>query len=272
MPDDQDEPAKPSSTPTPRPGRGEPGGGPVEDWLDGVERLPNRFVDGAEIRILWEDWDEGFVVVDKPAGLLSIPGRGPERANCVEAQVRRMVPRAEMAQAVHRLDLETSGLMIVAIRRFAVPMFTEMFEKRFIDKTYIAVLPNWVPWGGVIELPIAASKRPRYCVAEGGRYARTDWARMERHALGWRVRLTPHTGRTHQLRLHCAHPIPQRGLGSPILGDSLYGDPNSAPRLMLHASALSIYDGRYHWESPPPPEFDPLLEPDSSVSWDLSGG
>jgi len=184
----------------------------------------------------------GWVAVDKPAGLLTVPGRGPERADCVEAQVRALFPRAERAYAAHRLDLETSGVVVVALDRERSVTLTAAFTERRVEKRYEAVLAAPCQGAGRIALPIGPDTPPRQRIADDGRPAVTHWRALGPH----RIALVPETGRTHQLRLHCA-----AGLGGPILGDSLYGDPTAAPRLLLHATALQVA-GFPRWTSPPP--------------------
>ena len=195
---------------------------------------------GAQIRVI--DAGDGWVAVDKPAGLLTVPGRGPERADCVEAQVRALFPSAERAFAAHRLDLETSGIVVVALDRARSAQLTAAFAERRVQKRYEAVLAAPCFGAGQIALAIGPDTPPRQRIAADGRPALTRWQALDPN----RVALVPETGRTHQLRLHCA-----AGLGAPIVGDSLYGDPSSAPRLLLHAAALAI-DGFPPWTSPPP--------------------
>ncbi len=215
-------------------------------WLSDADRLAPRFVPGARIRVTHQG--DGWVVVDKPAGLLTVPGRGPERADCVEAQVRAVHGDA---WAVHRLDLETSGLVVVATRRDALVSLSCAYEERRVQKAYVAVVDGVLAGGGVVDAPIGPGVRPRFAVVDGGRPSRTRWTVVD-VAGGWsRLALVPETGRTHQLRLHCAHV-----LGTPIIGDSLYGDPASADRLLLHAERLVVPDPRsgasVELVSPPP--------------------
>jgi tRNA pseudouridine32 synthase/23S rRNA pseudouridine746 synthase len=197
-----------------------------------ADPLPDRFDRAARIALAWEG--HGAVIVRKPAGLLTVPGRGPERADCVEAQVRALFPGASVVTAVHRLDLETSGLVAVALDRAAVTRLSAAFEARTVHKVYEAILEGEPPGeSGRIDAAIGPAVRPRFAVRPDGRPAVTRWERIGPR----RVRLLPETGRTHQLRLHAAW---AGGLAAPIAGDSLYGDPGSAPRLLLHATALAI--------------------------------
>ena len=178
--------------------------------------------------------DSALLVVDKPAGLLSVPGLTGEES--VESLLRRQYGEVYM---VHRLDQDTSGLMVVARTRDAYHLLQRQFLERTIDKMYIAVVDGIVEGSGTIRLPLRPDPldRPRQVVDhEQGKEAVTDYRVLDRVGQGRvRLALTPHTGRTHQLRMHCAH---QEGLGCPIVGDRLYGRP--AERLMLHAAKLSF--------------------------------
>lgn len=216
-----------------------------------------------DLRLVAQEPD--FVVVDKPSGLLSVPGRGPEKADCVIARVRAMVEHASGPMMVHRLDMETSGLLVVALTPEAQRALSRQFEDRLVEKEYIALLEGHVtPDRGEVRVPMRldVDRRP-YQIADfvQGRPATTRFEVLERGP-GWtRVRFSPQTGRSHQLRLHSALPPVladghEGGLGCPILGDPLYGRDESAPRLMLHASRLGFTrpaDGaRVVYECPAP--------------------
>jgi tRNA pseudouridine32 synthase/23S rRNA pseudouridine746 synthase len=181
--------------------------------------------------------DEAIVVADKPAGLLSVPGRGEDRADCLIARLRAVFPGVLL---VHRLDLDTSGVMVFALTRAAQADLGRQFEARAVDKTYFARLAGRLePDAGRVDLPLIVDwpNRPRQHVNhQTGRPAQTDWQVIDRDAAETRVRLTPLTGRSHQLRVHMAE------LGHPILGDSLYatGAARDFPRLMLHAETLRL--------------------------------
>jgi tRNA pseudouridine32 synthase/23S rRNA pseudouridine746 synthase len=182
--------------------------------------------------------DDAVIAFDKPAGLLAVPGRGPDKQDCLWLQVRGRWPDALV---VHRLDMATSGLMLFAR---GLPMqrhLSRAFAQRHVDKQYVAVVDGQLAEAqGRIELPLAADwpRRPlQHVDALEGRPARTDWQRLEQHEHSARLALQPHTGRTHQLRVHLA------AIGHPILGDALYAPPDvqaRAPRLMLHALALRL--------------------------------
>ncbi len=181
--------------------------------------------------------DHQILVVDKPAGLLSVPGKGPELADCLLARVQAAFPTALL---VHRLDRDTSGVMVFALTPHAQRHLGLQFERRKVRKSYVArVWGRLEPKTGTVDLPIIVDwpNRPRQKVChETGRAAVTDW-RVLRHGMDeTRVRLMPLTGRSHQLRVHMAE------LGHPILGDPLYaqGPARAYPRLMLHSEELRL--------------------------------
>ena len=214
-----------------------------------LEAVPDRPFQAPDMRAVPLEIvhaDGCLVVVDKPAGLLAVPGRGPDRQDSVTTRIRARFPEARGPLTVHRLDMDTSGLMLVALTTQAQRSLSMAFEARDIDKRYVALLEGRLDdAGGELQLAtrLDPSDRPRQVVDPvRGRIGRTRWRRLgfESGSAGrWatRVDFEPLTGRTHQLRLHAAHPA---GLGRPILGDRLYGDPASAPRLMLHATALAF--------------------------------
>lgn len=180
--------------------------------------------------------DAEIVIVDKPAGLLSVPGKGEHLSDCMIARLQRIFPDALL---VHRLDLDTSGVMVFALTRHAQRFLSKEFEERRTKKAYLARLWGHLePKEGTVDLPLAVDwpNRPKQKVDHiVGKASRTDW-RVLRHEAGGttRVRLFPLTGRSHQLRVH------MQALGHPILGDPLYaeGAARDAPRLMLHAESL----------------------------------
>jgi tRNA pseudouridine32 synthase/23S rRNA pseudouridine746 synthase len=184
--------------------------------------------------------DEALLVLRKPSGLLSVPGRGEERADCVASRIQARYPEARV---VHRLDMATSGLMVFGLGLDAQRALGRAFETRRVDKRYEAVVAGRVTAdAGQVDLPLLCDwpNRPRQMVdRERGKPALTHWRVQERDPLGAhsRVALHPITGRSHQLRVHLA------ALGHPILGDELYGDAASrhaAPRLLLHACRLGL--------------------------------
>jgi tRNA pseudouridine32 synthase / 23S rRNA pseudouridine746 synthase len=203
-----------------------------------------------------------LVVIDKPSGLPAVPGRASGLQDCVASRVQARWPDALV---VHRLDMATSGLMLMARGVAAQRMLAAMFERREIEKRYVAIVAGHVPqapdagWAE-IALPLAADwpARPRQKVdRERGKPSLTRWRVLEQPAdvatPRTRVELQPLSGRTHQLRVHMA------AIGHPILGDALYAPATVqalAPRLLLHACALGFADpagsGALAFDSPAP--------------------
>ena len=181
--------------------------------------------------------DARVLFVDKPAGLLSVPGRGPHLADCLMARLEATHPGVLL---VHRLDRDTSGVMVFARDAGAQRHLGLQFERRVPTKTYVARLKGKLaPETGCVELPLAVDwpRRPLHRVDhEGGRPARTDWRVVRAGQDETRVRLTPRTGRTHQLRVHML------SLGHPILGDPFYAPETipDHPRMMLHSESLRL--------------------------------
>lgn len=188
------------------------------------------------LSVLHEDRD--MIVVNKPGGLLSVPGRTPDLQDSVLTRIRNTHPNA---QAVHRLDLGTSGVLAVATRRKAEATLRQQFQDRRTRKVYLALVRGVVAKdAGTIDQPMICDwpNRPRQVICHAtGKPAVTDYAVVERSAEATLVRLFPHTGRSHQLRVHLAW------LGHPIFGDNLYGpDQNDDPAtLHLHAQQLGLY-------------------------------
>jgi tRNA pseudouridine32 synthase/23S rRNA pseudouridine746 synthase len=186
------------------------------------------------LRILHRDAD--VLVLDKPAGLLSVPGRGEDRADSLQARVLAAFPEALL---VHRLDLDTSGVIVFALSAAAQKNLGRQFEHRQTRKVYLARLwGHLAPQKGRVDLPLTVDwpNRPRQHVNhKTGKPAVTDWRVVKLAPDGTtRVRLFPLTGRSHQLRVH------MKALGHPILGDPLYaeGPARDFARLMLHAESL----------------------------------
>lgn len=182
--------------------------------------------------------DATWIVVDKPAGLPSVPGRTLTLKDCASTRVQRLYPDALV---VHRLDMATSGLLLFARGPGVQRALGRAFEQRHVAKRYIAVVHGQPQADeGSIDLPLSADwpKRPLQRVdSVGGKPALTHWRVIARETQSTRVELTPVTGRTHQLRAHLA------AIGHPILGDALYAPPAAqamAPRLLLHASLLEL--------------------------------
>src|SRR6185437_11178771 len=189
--------------------------------------------------------DEDILVVDKPSGLLSVAGKDPALADCL---ARRAEERFPGARIVHRLDKDTSGVMVLGLSKRAISGLGIQFEKRQTKKAYVARV-----WGelegetGRVDLPLAVDweNKPRQRVDfEQGRVAQTYWRVLARAPGITRVALVPRTGRTHQLRVH------MMAIGHPILGDAFYATgaaKTAAERLQLHAEQLSFThpgDGR----------------------------
>lgn len=181
--------------------------------------------------------DEEILVLNKPSGLLTVAGNAENLADCLESRANATFPGA---RPVHRLDKDTSGLIVFARTPAALAYIGLQFEKRQTNKTYQALV-----WGqpseesGLVDQPLKTDwpNRPKQCIcAKGGRPAQTEWRVMDR-SNSVRLLLRPLTGRTHQLRVHMAF------LGHPILGDNLYAHTaalNASARLCLHACTLSF--------------------------------
>lgn len=182
--------------------------------------------------------DEHLIVANKPAGLLSVPGKGPENQNCLSNQVLKLNPNARIA---HRLDQGTSGMVIFPLSYIALRNLTQHFEDKKIQKRYLAVVDGLVNQDqGEIDLPLICDwpNRPlqKVCFEHGKKaVTRYDVISRDQTLQQTRIHLYPITGRTHQLRVHML------SLGHIILGDGLYATPEikqKAPRLLLHAQDL----------------------------------
>ena len=189
--------------------------------------------------------DEGLIVLDKPTGLLAVPGRGPDLQDCLSARVQAIF---STALVVHRLDRDTSGLMVMALTADAQRELSRQFAERTTEKRYVAVVAGCPEAdSGKIELPMRKDfdRPPRHRIdVEQGKLAETCWTVVERMEDRSRLEVCPLTGRSHQIRLHLAT------IGHPILGDKLYATEEAlamAPRLLLHSETLTIshpIDGR----------------------------
>lgn len=208
--------------------------------------------------------DEALLVLDKPAGLLSVPGRGADKQDCLSARVQRLYPDALI---VHRLDMATSGLLLMARGADMQRRLSMAFEAREVHKRYLAVVAGHVAPSGTppdgwseIDLPLLTDwpNRPLQKVDAAGKPSLTRWRVLahEHDAQGrpqTRLELEPVTGRSHQLRVHL------QAIGHPILGDALYATTEErarSPRLLLHASAIALphplSGALLHLESPAP--------------------
>jgi tRNA pseudouridine32 synthase / 23S rRNA pseudouridine746 synthase len=187
--------------------------------------------------------DAHMLVLEKPAGLLSVPGRGEDKQDCLAARAQREYPDALI---VHRLDMATSGLLLMARGAPMQSLLSRAFAARTVGKRYLAVVsgqlesPASADGWGLIDLPLAADwpNRPRRIVDPAhGKPSQTRWRTLEVLDACTRLELEPITGRSHQLRVHL------QALGHPILGDSLYAPTEVqalSPRLMLHATELRL--------------------------------
>ena len=205
--------------------------------------------------IIYED--DRLIVCNKPNGLLTVPGKDPSLSDCLEARVQARYPDRAATKVVHRLDKDTSGLILLAFDKPALARLGSQFEHRQVEKYYVARV-----WGaiegesGLVDLPLATDweNKPRQCVDyESGRAAQTRWEVLAREPQATRLKLMPLTGRTHQLRVHML------AIGHPILGDSFYAEGEAlmaADRLQLHAEMLRFAhpdDGRTMYLVSPAP-------------------
>lgn len=198
--------------------------------------------------------DAALLVVDKPGGLLSVPGRGEDKQDCLIARLQAGYPGARI---VHRLDQDTSGLLVVARDAGTHRELSRQFHDREVEKIYAAlVLGQPAGDGGMIDLPLRYDPptKPRHVIdRDNGQSALTEWRLLSRHDGYSRLALVPHTGRSHQLRVHML------ALGHPMLGDALYAPAEACPpgsRLCLHAETLAfvhpVHGGRLRFHRPAP--------------------
>ncbi len=191
--------------------------------------------------------NEELLLVNKPGGLLSVPGRGDDKQDCVIHRVQQHYPEALI---VHRLDMATSGLLLLARGAVAQRRLSMAFEARRVQKRYLALLVGELAGtdAGEVNLPLSADwpNRPLQKIdLLAGKPSLTRYRVLARGAGQTRVALEPVTGRTHQLRVHML------ALGHPIVGDALYGGGQAGERLCLHACALSLPDWGLSFECPP---------------------
>lgn len=203
-------------------------------------------------QILFED--AALLMVAKPEGLLSVPGLGPDKQDCLITRLQQEYPEARI---VHRLDRDTSGLMVLARNADVHRELSRQFHDREVDKSYVALVYGHPSENeGSIDLPLRYDPptKPRQVVDPvNGQHALTHWRVLERKPRMTRMSLVPHTGRTHQLRVH------MQALGHPILGDALYAEAEGlalSPRLCLHAEQLQLTHPvtglRMHFQFPAP--------------------
>lgn len=196
--------------------------------------------DTKDIEVIYET--EEFVVVNKPGGLLAVPGRGPDKQDCVVRRIKERYGEIIDQPSVHRLDMYTSGLMVLARTAGAHRALSIQFEQRKVSKMYIALLDGIIEQDrGTIQLSfrLDVDNRP-YQIYDPvqGKEGITHWKKLAVESNKTRIEFTPITGRTHQLRLHASHP---KGLGIPIVGDKLYGTGKEGDQMCLHASRLQFY-------------------------------
>jgi len=211
----------------------------LEHMLEGIDMDENPLLanpcEGKTVEIIYQDND--MAVVNKPAEFLSVPGKTIE--DSVYLRMKQHFPDATGPLIVHRLDMSTSGLMVIALTHRANKSLQKQFIQRTIQKRYVALVDGLIEQDeGIINLPLRGDldDRPRQLVCyEHGKPAETKWEVIERKCSRTKVYLYPKTGRTHQLRVHCAH---VEGLHMPMIGDDLYG--NKADRLHLHAERLEL--------------------------------
>ncbi|GIU44962.1 RNA pseudouridine synthase [Shewanella sairae] len=211
----------------------------LSHMLEGIEMDENPLLtnpaEGKSLEVIYQD--DVMAVVNKPAEFLSVPGKNV--TDSVYARMKALFPKATGPLIVHRLDMSTSGLMVIALSSEANKSLAQQFIARTVEKRYVAQVSGVVEAAqGEISLPLRGDidDRPRQLVCyEHGKHAQTKWQVKSRSADATMLYLYPHTGRTHQLRVHCAH---HDGLHLPIIGDDLYG--NKSNRLHLHAQRLVL--------------------------------
>lgn len=207
--------------------------------LDGIEMDENPFyenpAEGKDLEIIFED--DYMLAINKPAEFLSVPGKLV--TDSVYSRIQQMYPDATGPLVVHRLDMSTSGIMLIAKTEAIYVALQAQFIKRKVKKTYEAVLDGIIETdNGIIDLPLRVDldDRPRQMVCyEYGKPAQTHWEKINIENNKTRIHFYPITGRTHQLRVHASHPL---GLNTPITGDDLYGTKSN--RLHLHAKAITF--------------------------------
>jgi len=214
-----------------------------EVWIDDARLEATCYANA--FQIIQED--PLFIILNKPSGLLSVPGKGPDKSDCLSTRVQKMHPHALV---VHRLDQATSGLMMMAIGPSSQRQLSGLFEKGQVHKTYMAKVKGQLPVSDVwqeIDAPIHAdwSLRPRRVVDERGKSSLTRYRCIKANATSSLLEIEPMSGRTHQIRVHLSH------IGHPIWGDALYADPDTlslSSRLLLHAKTLRFMHPLSHEE------------------------
>ncbi len=191
------------------------------------------------MEILYQDHD--IVVVNKPSGLLSVPGRGLEKIDSVSHRIRTQIPHCITHPAAHRLDMDTSGILVLGLTAESHRHLSQQFQNQETEKHYLALLEGQLEGeSGTITLPfrLDIENRPYQIYDEiHGKIGVTHWKKIAIENGLTRIAFHPETGRTHQLRVHSAHP---KGLGIPILDDPLYGHGDGPGKMKLHASELTF--------------------------------
>ncbi|MDA7518017.1 RluA family pseudouridine synthase [bacterium] len=201
--------------------------------------------------------DEHIIVVNKPSGLLSTPGRGPEKIDSVSHRIVGTFPDCIAQPSVHRLDMDTSGLLVLAFTTEAHRHLSRQFQDRLTEKHYVALLEGILEDDeGTITLPfrLDVENRPHQIYDDvHGKIGITHWNKIGIEDGLTRIAFHPITGRTHQLRVHSAH---EKGLGIPIVDDPLYGNGDEPGKMKLHASDLAFThpetSERMSFSVPPP--------------------
>ncbi len=182
--------------------------------------------------------DKHLLIVNKPCNLLTVPGRGPDKQDCL---INRLLLTHPDARIVHRLDMATSGIVVIALSYLSLKNTSQLFAQRQIDKEYIAIIGGQLAKkNGEINLPLICDwpNRPKQMVDPNGKQALTHYQEIHYNSAEdtTRVLLKPKTGRSHQLRVH------MQAIGHPILGDHFYGGQwqDKSPRLLLHASRIEF--------------------------------
>ncbi len=198
-----------------------------------------------DIAVLYESTT--LVAINKPPGMLSTPGKGAGKQDCAAARVRALFPKATGPLLVHRLDMETSGVMVFALDAPTHRALSMQFEARETKKTYIGVLAGTIELDAgevrLLQRPDIDNRPHQMLDPTHGKEAITTWRVLNRNEGTTRVEFTPITGRSHQLRIASATPTHLGGLSAPIVGDTLYGSGRSEhPRMLLHAERLTVND------------------------------
>lgn len=180
--------------------------------------------------------DEYIVVVNKPGGLLTIPGKGEDKQDCVTSRLKKLIPDCIEQPSVHRLDMATSGLLVLALDSKSHSDLSIQFQNREVEKEYVAVVEGVIEErSGKIELPFRLDVDNRPLQIYDPVYGKTGitfWEKLSTEENTTRIKYTPITGRTHQLRVHSAYHL---GLNAPIVGDALYGSGKEGDQLKLCA-------------------------------------